>query len=189
MSFTTSFRHMKDVPTDTHRMFTDSLENHCFYSQISIQTIIHTYIHICIYINMNTYTCICILVYSYIYMYMFTYRYTSIYIYIIASKSFPDDIHVRRTLRCAHELSAQGSRASYYIPSMAMLHLMVMALVVMRTSIIQQEVYIHTCIHTYLHTHSIRVCVALRASILLLVLHAPSGDGEGAGDGDGVCLT
>ena len=53
------------------------------------------------------------------------------YIYIIASKSFPDDIHVRRTLRCAHELSAQGSRASYYIPSMAMLHLMVMALVVM----------------------------------------------------------
>ena len=82
---------------------------------------------------MNTYTCICILVYSYIYMYMFTYRYTSIYIYIyiIASKSFPDDIHVRRTLRCAHELSAQGSRASYYIPSMAMLHLMVMALVVM----------------------------------------------------------
>ena len=112
-----------------------------------------------------------------------------IYIYIIASKSFPDDIHVRRTLRCAHELSAQGSRASYYIPSMAMLHLMVMALVVMRTSIIQQEVYIHTCIHTYLHTHSIRVCMALRASILLLVLHAPSGDGEGAGDGDGVCLT
>ena len=149
MSFTTSFKHMKDVPTDTHRMFTDSLENHCFYSQISIQTIIHTYIHICIYINMNTYTCMCILVYSYIYMYMFTYRYTSIYtriyvslyiyiyiliymyIYIIASKSFPDDIHVRRTLRCAHELSTQGSRTSYYIPSMAMLHLMVMALVVM----------------------------------------------------------
>ena len=88
-----------------------------------------------------------------------------IYIYIIASKSFPDDIHVRRTLRCAHELSAQGSRASYYIPSMAMLHLMVMALVVMRTSIIQQEVYIHTCMHTtYIHTPYVYAWLSAQAS-------------------------
>ena len=70
-------------------------------------------------------------IYTNIDIYIHKYIHLSLYIYITANKPFPSDIHVRRTLRCAHELSAQDSRTSDCIPSMAMLHMMVMALVVM----------------------------------------------------------